>query len=95
MTAKRTGLAAVLLVIALAGCARPPQPPFGRMIRYGTPGVESYGPTDQATTVHVLFDRCRAAAPTGTNPSPQSLAAACDRLRRTSRNQPCAWSRSC
>ena len=70
-----------------AGCAGPPAVPPGGMLGYGTPGVSSYMPAAGAVDLQALTARCRG-VPLETAPPPQTLAAACDQLRRTSRNQP-------
>lgn len=58
------------------------------MLGYGTPGVESYVPQDQAPTLQALLDRCRN-VPQGTADTQTSgLPSACSQLKRTSHNQP-------
>ena len=79
---------AVLSVIALTGCAQAPQVQPGQVLGYGTPGVSTYLPADEATTAQALLDRCRTTYPPVPNPTPQTFEAACDQLRRTARNQP-------
>ena len=82
------GSCAVLIVAALTGCAGPPRAVPGQVLGYGTPGVESYVAPGDGRTLAELQARCQAVPAFGGPPPPQSLAAACDQLRRTEFNQP-------
>ena len=79
--------AAMVLGALVAGCAAPPAAPPGTILGYGTPGVSSYVPAGEASDLNALMARCRQ-VPSDPAPPPQTLAAACDQLRRTARNQP-------
>ncbi|MBE7158798.1 MAG: hypothetical protein INR62_10280 [Rhodospirillales bacterium] len=80
--------AALLFGATLAGCAGPPTAQPSQVLGHGTPGVESYGLPGRTATLADLQDRCRAVPDTPDPPRPQTLAAACDQLRRTLHNQP-------
>lgn len=81
--------AASCALAGLSGCAAPAPAPSGEMPGFGTPGVESMLPAGAAPDLASLLRYCDAAAPASPAvPRPRSLAAACDQLRRTRRNQP-------
>lgn len=58
------------------------------MLGYGTPGVESYVPQDQAPTLQALLDRCRNVPQETADTQTSGLPSACSQLKRTSHNQP-------
>ena len=82
-------LAALAVALGLAACAGPGQSSGPGLRGYGTPGVSAYLPTDQATSVQALLDRCAQVPRPATPPSEtRGLAAACSQLHHTLRNQP-------
>lgn len=78
----------VLASVLLNACAGPPTVPAGGMLGYGTPGVSSHLRDGAGETVQALLERCRTVPAATSASAPQTLEAACDQLRRTSRNQP-------
>ena len=78
---------ALLLATSLTCCAETSPSPQG-MLGYGTPGVESYMPQDQAPTLQALLERCRNVTQAAGDSQTAGLSAACDQLQRTAHNQP-------
>ena len=85
-------LAAVLalaVVLGLAACAGRDQGSVQDHRGYGTPGVSAYMGEDQATSLQALLDRCARVPRAVVQASgDEGLAAACDQLHHTLRNQP-------
>ena len=80
----------LLAAATLAACAAPPpRAAPGKLLGYGTPGVESHLQPGQGDNLQALLARCQGVAePVGVAPGRQTLEAACDQLHRTMHNQP-------
>ena len=82
-------LATPTVALGLSACALPGQNPGPGLRGYGTPDVSAYTPSDQATSVQALLDRCgQMPPPASPSSETQGLAAACSQLHHTLRNQP-------
>ena len=76
-------------LLGLSACAGQDRSPVQGLRGYGTPSVSAYLDRNQATSVQALLDRCaRVPRQPGQASETQGLAAACDQLHHTLRNQP-------
>ena len=78
----------LLAVLGLAACTATPLQMQAGMRGFGTPGVSAYAPDGDAPSLQAQLERCERVPQTGSASQTQGLAAACDQLRRTIRNQP-------
>ena len=80
----------MLLVFAggLAACSGHTAGIPSTKLGFGTPGVDRYAAGSQATTLQAQLDQCRQIPQTNVAGQTDSLAAACQQLQRTQRNQP-------
>jgi len=75
-------------VLGLAACGATPSQKHTEMLGFGTPAVSAYAPDDDALSLQAQLERCERVPQAGSASQTQGLAAACDQLRRTVRNQP-------
>ncbi len=83
-----SGTGLLLLAASLAACSGPSARTDAGMLGYGTPGVASYVPADQLSSVQAMRDRCRQVPHADVASQTQGLPAACGQFERTLRNQP-------
>ena len=82
------GTVVLALSASLAACS--PSSPYkdaGRL-GYGTPSVSSYVVGERYSTLQAELKRCERVGQPAPAGQTEGLAAACDQLRRTARNQP-------
>lgn len=74
--------------LSLASCATDTVQPQSGMLGFGTPGVSAYTAEGDRPSLQAELDQCGRVPQTASASPVRGLPAACDQLRRTSRNQP-------
>ena len=82
------GPMSLLLAGMVAACSGQTAGTSTTMLGFGAPGVDSYAAGNQATTLNAQVDQCGQVPPSRNSDGTDTLAVACDQLRRTQNNQP-------